>query len=252
MKFWKRVHLSDKAKQTYWFIYFFIVLSLCLLMVGVIINNYFNGIFSNYCIVIQSLRIPFLGVVIAPIDEELIKCIGYCSIYLVGIRVITAIGYNSKKEFRNDYLSIWFLASAGGFGFLEGMNNNFGFGSLCFIAFISLNTLAHITYSIYPYLLGRRYNNMFVLFLPIGMLLHSVHNFVIDNIWDNKWVTFTMVTALLLPIIFMERTKLYNIVERLLFINFDTPQKTNLVLYLLFISLYIYIFLSVWLRFLSW
>ena len=251
MKFRERVHLSDKAKQVFRLFYFLILSILCMLMVAVIINNYFNGLLSNYRIVIQSLRVPFISIIIAPIDEEFLKFLGYVSIYIVGIGAITTLGYASKKEFRNDYFIIWFLVSAGGFGLLEGMNNNIDFScSLYFLGFIALNALAHITYSIYPYMLGRKYNNMFILFLPIGMLLHSVHNFVIDNIWNNKWVTFAMVTSLLLPIIFMERKNLYKIVERLSFSKFEDPQKANFKLCLLFVLLYIYIFISVWLGFL--
>jgi hypothetical protein len=110
--------------------------------------------------------------------------------------------------------------------------------------------MIHITFSIYPYLLGRKYKNLFIIFLPVGMLIHSFHNFVIMYIWDNKWVTFTMVTALLLPIIFMERKNFYKILERFAFNTLKSPKKANRNIILLFVLLYCYIFLCVWLRFL--
>ena len=165
------------------------------------LNSDLNNMFSNYRIVFQSLKLPIFGVVIAPITEEIVKFVGYSIIFLFGMRFITKLNYSSKKKFRNDYLIIAFLISAGSFGFYEGVIHNSASGVMCFISFISLNTMVHITYSIYPYLLGRRYNNLFFLFLPIGMLLHSFHNLIIENVWDNKWVTFIMVTSLLLPII---------------------------------------------------
>ena len=90
---------------------------------------------------------------------------------------------------------------------------------------------------------------MFILFLPIGMLLHSVHYFIIGHIWNNKWVTFTMVTALLLPIIFMERKNLYKIYERVAFTKLKDLKRANRIIIVLFAVLYCYIILCVWLRF---
>ena len=240
----------NKGRISYFFILSLFLLGYLWIVIAGSLNEFFCNTLSSYSIIIQGLKVPFCGIVIAPIDEEIVKFFGYAIIYLIGIGLINALGYNSKKEFRNDYMIIFFLFSAGGFGFYEGVIKNSIFGSLSFIAFISLNTLAHITYSIYPYILGRRYKNMFIIFLPVAMLLHSVHNFVIGNMWDNKWVTFTMVTALLLPIIVMERKNFYKIVERLFFDKFKNPKKANFVLSILFIFLYIYIFLCVWLRFL--
>ena len=244
--------MSDKTKQVIIrnFPYtFLIILSIFLWFLGGALNSYFNGILSPYRIVIQDLKIPFLGVVIAPINEELVKFIGYMAVYVFGKRLINALGYKTKKKFIDDYLLIAFIISAGGFGLFEGIGHNLGWGSLCFIAFISLNAFIHMTFSIYPYILGRKYHNQFLLFLPLGMLLHSVHNFIIDFIWDNKWVTFMMITILFLPIVFFERKNFYLIMERAVFEKIANPGRSNLILSILFISLYVFIFLCVWLRF---
>jgi len=232
------------------FLVILIMFSTLMGLLGATLNTFFVNLFSGFQIVIQDLRIPLLGVVIAPIDEEFVKFLGYAVIYFFGIKSIKSIGYSSKKKFRNDYLVIAFLISAGIFGFVEGVGKNDEFGFTCFIAFIILNMMIHITFSIYPFLLGRKYNNWFILFLPIGMLLHAVHNFIIGHIWDNKWVTVTMVTFLLLPIIVMERKNFYKIFERLVFEKSVRTKRVNLILSILFILLYVYIVLCVWLRFL--
>ena len=246
------MELTINRKQKLWhqiFFYILLIVSALMFILGGLLNTYFNKMFSTYHIVIQDLRIPLLGVVIAPIDEEIVKFLGYTFIYLFGIGFIRRFGYASKKKFRNDYLVIDFLISAGGFGLFEGVINNAGFGYWFLIGFIGLNTLIHITFSIYPFILGRRYGNCFFLFLPIGIVFHSVHNFIIGNIWDNKWVTLTMVTFLLLPIIIIERSHFYKIIERLLFIKFNNPKRANLILSISFGLLYLYIVLCVWLRF---
>jgi hypothetical protein len=245
--------LTVKQKQKLWhqiFFYILLLVSALMFIFGALFNTYFKEMFSTYQIVIQELRVPLLCIVIAPINEEIVKFIGYAFIYLFGISFIRRIGYASKKKFRNDYLIIGFLISVGGFGLFEGVIHNAGFGYWCFYGFVGLNMMIHITFAIYPYILGRRYGNMFFLFLPIAMVLHSVHNFIIGNIWDNKWVTLTMVTFLLLPIIIIERTKFYRIVERLFFIKFNKPKRVNLILSISFGLLYLYIVLCVWLRFL--
>ena len=241
----------ETKKELNQLIFFFILILFCsvLFFLTGYMNSYFDNILSRYLILIKYLKIPFLGVVITPITEEIVKFLGYIFIYIISIKLITGLNYNTKKEFRNDYLIIAFLISAGGFGFFEGIVHNQGFGLICFIPFVSLNVIVHITYSIYPYMFGRKYNNWFFLFLPIGMILHSVHNFVIENILDNKWVTFTMVTAFLLPIIFVERKNLFKIIERFIFNEFKDPKKTNRIIIVLFTILYCYIFLCVWLRF---
>ena len=241
----------DPKKEADQLIFFFILILFCsvLFYLTGYINLYLDNILSRYLIVIKYLKIPFLAVVIAPITEEIVKFLGYIFIYIIGIKLVNGLNYNSKKEFRNDYLIIAFLISAGWFGFFEGIVHNQGFGLMCLVPFISLNMMAHITYSIYPFMLGRRYNNWFILFLPLGMLLHSVHNFVIENVLDNKWVTFTMVSAFLLPIIFVERKNLFKIIERFLFIKFKNSKKANRIIISLFTILYLCIFLCVWLRF---
>jgi hypothetical protein len=227
-----------------------LIVSASMSIIGGVTNTYVNDIYSSYRIVIQELRVPLLGVVIAPIVEEFVKFLGYAFIFIFGIRIVKKLGYSSKKMFRNDYLIIGFLFSAGGFGLFEGLSKNTQFGIWCFYSFVALNMLIHITFSIYPYLLGRRYNNWFILFLPIGMVLHSVHNYIIGNIWDNKWVTLIMITFLLLPIIVLERKNFYKIIERLFFNKLDRPKRANFILSILFVLLYVYIVLCVWLRFL--
>ena len=247
------MELITEKKQKLWhqiFFYILLLVSALMFIFGAFFNTYFKEVFSNYQIVIQQLRVPLLEVVNAPIDEEIVKFLGYAFIYIFGIGFIRRIGYASKKKLRNDYLVIGFLISAGGFGLFEGVINNAGFGYWCLIGFIGLNTLIHITFSIYPFILGRKYGNLFFLFLPIAMVLHSVHNFIIGNVWDNKWVTLTMVTFLLLPIIIMERSHFYKIIERLLFIKFAKPKRVNFILSISFGLLYLYIVLCVWLRFL--
>jgi len=226
-----------------------ILISILPFLLGASLNTFFDNILSNQRIVIQSLRIPFGSVVIAPINEEIVKFLGYAAIYIFGLKFINSLGYKSKKKFRDDYLLIAFLISAGGFGFYEGLHKNVQFGLWCLYGFIVLNMLIHVTYSIYPYILGRKYNNWFFLFLPIGMLLHSVHNFIITNVLDDKWVTFTMVTFLLLPIVFLERKKFYKIIERIFFDKFKNPKKANLLLSIFFILFFIYIVLCIILRF---
>ena len=241
----------DPKKEINQLIFYLILILFCsfLFFLTGYMNLYFDNILSRYLIVIKYMKIPFLAVVIAPITEEIVKFLGYIFIYIISIKLVTGLNYSSKKEFRNDYLIIAFLISAGGFGFFEGIEHNQGFGLMCLVPFVSLNMMVHITYSIYPFMFGRRYNNWFFLFLPIGMLLHSVHNFVIENVLDNKWVTLTMVTAFLLPIIFVERKNLYKIIERFLFIKFKNSKKANRIIISLFAILYLCIFLCVWLRF---
>jgi hypothetical protein len=241
----------DPKKEINQLIFYLILILFCsfIFFLTGYMNLYFDNILSRYLIVIKYMKIPFLAVVIAPITEEIVKFLGYIFIYIISIKLVTGLNYSSKKEFRNDYLIIAFLISAGGFGFFEGIEHNQGFGFACLVPFVSLNMMVHITYSIYPFMFGRRYNNWFFLFLPIGMLLHSVHNFVIENVLDNKWVTFTMVTAFLLPIFFVERKNLYKIIERFLFIKFKNSKKVNRIITSLFTILYLCIFLCVWLRF---
>jgi hypothetical protein len=241
----------DPKKEINQLVFFFILILFCSLLffIAGYLNSYYDDLFSRYLIVVRYLKIPLLSVVIAPVIEEIFKFLGYIFIYIIGVKLITGLNYNSKKEFRNDYLIIAFLISAGGFGFLEGFVHNKAFGLICLVSFVSLNMMVHITYSIYPYIFGRRYNNWFFLFLPIGMLLHSVHNFAIENVLDNKWVTFTMVTAFLLPIILVERKNLYRIIERFLFINFKDPKTANRIILVLFALLYCYVLMCVWLRF---
>ena len=95
-------------KETYeslFILFLFLFTSLMILLVAPL-NSYFNNLFTSYRIVILTLRIPLLSVVIAPINEEIVKFLGYAVIYIFGMRWITALNYSSKKKFRNDYLII--------------------------------------------------------------------------------------------------------------------------------------------------
>jgi hypothetical protein len=241
--------MEKNKLSVYRFYLVLILISIFPYMIGASLNTFFVNMLSDQRIVIQSLRIPFGSVVIAPINEEIVKFLGYATIYIFGLRFLNSLGYKSKKKFRDDYLLIAFLISAGGFGFYEGLYKNIQFGLWCLCSFTVLNMLIHVTYSIYPYILGRKYNNCFFLFLPIGMLLHSIHNFIITNVLDDKWVTFTMVTFLLLPIVVLERKKFYKIIERIFFDKIKNSKKANLILSIIFILFLIYIFLCILLRF---
>ncbi len=248
-KLHKKRELTRSQKKLI-FYYSLLLISCTLWIIAGVVNTGFDTIFSNYSIVIDSLSVPKISVMIAPIVEECIKFAGYGILFLFSLKLISKLEYASKEDFFNDNFVIAFLISTGGFGFVEGFSHNLGFGTICFIAFISLNTFIHITFSIYPFILGRKYRNWFVCFLPIAMLLHAVHNFMIDVVWNNKWVTFSMVTIFFIPILFLERKNLYRLLDKLeLSKKVENPRKANITLMLLFLLIYIYIFLCCWLRF---
>lgn len=243
----KEFSLSDKRLIFYFFLFVF-----CYILFGITssLNIGINELFEHYSISINGLNIPKLSVLIAPIVEECIKLTGYGIIFFFNFNRYFKLEHTSKKDFVNDNLTVAFLISAGGFGFFEGVMHNAGFGISCFIAFIFLNTLIHVTYSIYPYILGRRYKNWFICFLPIGILLHAIHNFFIDVIWDNKWITFTMTLIFLVPIIILEREKFYQLFLKINPVEkYKNSRKATIILTILLVILFIYIFLCCWLRF---
>lgn len=225
------------------FIFLLLILSCILFIIAGNLNYHFDNLFSKYIIIVKDIAIPKTSVMIAPIVEETIKFVGYVVLLFFNLKIISKLGYASKRKFLNDYLSVAFLISAGGFGLFEGAIHNAGFNRLCFIAFISLNMLVHITYSIYPFLLGRKYHNWFICFLPIGILLHAFHNFLIDLVWDNKWVTVLMVTVFLLPILLLERKNWYKIFEKFYNVKVEDFKKANRIFYLIFVVVFVYIFL---------
>ena len=224
------------------FIFLLLVLNCVLFIITGYLNFHLDKLFSNYKIVINHLTIPKSSVIIAPIIEEIIKFVGYGILLLFNLKILSKLEYASKRKFLNKYLIIAFLISAGGFGLFEGVIHNVGFNRLCFIAFISLNTLIHITYSIYPFILGRKYRNWFICFLPIAMLLHAFHNFLIGIVWDNKWVTVIMVTIFLLPILVLKHKHWHTIIEKIYSIKFKNHKRANRFLYLIFFIIYVYIF----------
>jgi len=238
----RKKDLSKEDKKLILYLLFFAVSSFLYYFAGVI-NTGFNNLLSNYSFVINEITIPKVGVLIAPIVEESIKLFGYVILFLFSLNFISKLDYNSKKDFLNENLAVAFLISAGGFGFLEGISHNLGFNKLCFIAFIFLNTLIHITYSIYPFILGRRYNNWFVVFLPIAILLHATHNFILEVFWNNKWVTFAMTLIFLVPLLILIRKDIRNVIGVLL------PKINKNILLGIFIIIYIYIFLCCLLAF---
>lgn len=208
-----------------------------------ILNTVIDKFLTPYSLIINDININKASVIIAPIVEEILKFMSYFIIFLVDFNKIFDLGYNSKKEFINDNIGIIFILSVGAFGLQEGMSHNTSYPIVYLWAFWILNSLIHITYSAYPFLFGKKYNNSFLFFLPIGMLLHSVHNFIIDHLWDNKWVTFSMVVIFLLPLVFLERSNIVGIFRK------GNPKKVKVVLAIISIVIFIYIFLSLFFAF---
>lgn len=210
------------------------------------INTLLKNLFSDVNLYVDKIRIDNLGVIVAPVVEESFKMLAYSVIFLADFNKIFNLGYKSKKEFINNNIGIIFLLSVGLFGLQEGISHNLGYSAIYLWAFWILNTLIHITYSVYPFIFGRKYKNYFICFLPIAILLHSVHNFLIIHAWDNKWITFGMVTIFLLPLIFLERKKILMLFRKLKKIN---QNRIKFYLIVLSIIFYLYIFLSLFLAF---
>jgi len=179
---------------------------------------------------------------IAPIVEELFKFFGYYLIILFGNHMYKYLNYNSKKEFVDDNILWAFVIIVSLFGGMEGFSHNIRFGLYYLPAFVILNILAHFTYSVYPYVFGREHNNKFFYFLPIAIILHTIHNFIISYIWDNKFVTLTIVTAFLIPILIWKRDALIKHIIK--YISFKNPHRAKIFLTTVFIIIYFYIILS--------
>jgi hypothetical protein len=236
LKFRMKQELTYKRKKNIFYL-LLLLLSCILFLLASITNSTLNDLLSNYTIIIKGNSIPKLEIIIAPIVEECIKLFGYAVLLLLPLKARSWMDENQKNRFIENNIVIAFIISAGGFGFFEGFAHNLGFNTVCFIAFVSLNVLIHMTYSIYPFVLGRKYRNSFFAFLPIAILLHAIHNFILRMVWDNKWVSFMMVTFLLIPLLFLERDNIANIAKRL----FSRIQKW--ILSIVFVVIYIYIFL---------
>lgn len=245
----KKGEFSFENKKLILYISLIILAGILFIFAGYI-NIGFNNLLSNFNIVISGITIPKLSVIIAPIVEEIIKLVGYGILFLFSVKLISILGYKSKKDFLNNNLIVAFIISAGVFGFIEGAEHNPGVSFYYFYGFVFLNTLIHITYSIYPFIFGRKYGNCFICFLPIAILLHSVHNFMIDVVWNNKWVTFAVVTIFLAPLLVLERKNLFSPVEKFMLPRkIKDKRKANVILSLAFILIHIYIFLCCLLAF---
>lgn len=231
----------DKHRWQFFFAFYMWIL-LDLIMIAKMSNTLLDK-YWYISLVLDSVSINKTSVIVAPIVEEIIKFAGYGVILFVDFNVMFKLGYNSKKEFIEHNIPIFFILSAGIFGLQEGIEHNAGFCIYCLWGFVFLNALIHITYSIYPYIFGRKYANRFIYFLPIAMLLHSVHNFMIDTVWDNKWVTFVMVTIFLLPLVILERKSLVNLIKG------KNERRKRIFLTSIFVIIYVYIFLCCLLAF---
>jgi hypothetical protein len=241
-KFGKIRQLSQSDK-TLVFYMLLLMLSFTLLLLASFLNENLGKLLSDYSIVMSGVSVPNVAVLIAPIVEECIKLFGYSVLFLLPLEFRSWMGENHKDAFINNNIAIAFIISAGGFGFFEGFLHNAGFNRLCFISFISLNVFAHMTYSIYPFVLGRRYRNRFFVFLPIAMLIHAVHNFILKMAWDNKWVTFAIVMVFLVPLLILERKNMVELANRLF------PEISWKYILVAFIILFVYIFLCCMLAF---
>lgn len=211
-----------------------------------LINSGLDMIFSKYSLIISNTTVDKLGLIIAPIIEETFKLIGYSMIFLIDFNKRFVLRYRRRPDYLRDNLLVAFLLSAGGFGLLEGLFHNSVINfPFCFASFIILNMLIHITYSIYPIVLSKKYHRNFIMFLPVAISLHSVHNFIIRYIWDNKWITFSMVTIFMLPLLFVYKKNLFDFIKR-----FNLVRKLNdHCISSLFILVYMYILLCCLLAF---
>ena len=240
----KNLPIEERKKLFYTFLF---VISAFLFCLTGLINHYLgNIVFPEHETIINNVKIDAPAVIIAPITEEIIKLLGYGIIFLFNFNKFFRLNYKNKSNFIADNLLLAFFISAGGFGFFEGFKNaRFIFTCpFCIPSFIILNILIHITYSIYPLIVGKCYRNCFVAFLPIAMLLHSVHNFILGVFWDNKWVTFIMVTIFLLPLLIINRKETFSFLRR-----YFLKKLTNKQIFLLLLLIYFYIFLCCLLAF---
>ncbi|MBU4502259.1 MAG: hypothetical protein KKA79_06690 [Nanoarchaeota archaeon] len=241
----RKVRYEDLRKIIYRYgCVFLVVIIGALFYLAGHLNVFFTDVFlSKFSVKINNIVFDFnetRSVIIAPIIEETIKFIGYGVIFLIPFKFLQS-KYRSKKEFINKNIVYAFLISAGLFGFLEGCFHN-GHIRIGFYLYVLLNVCIHSTYSLYPFILGRRYRNWFICFLPIAITLHALHNFLILFIWDNKWVTFIMVTVFLVPFMVLERSSILQYIRKFEFCGVSIPK---VVAYSLLICLYILMLLAV-------
>jgi hypothetical protein len=234
-----------EERRRVFYLFLFSIAFLVYLLAGPL-NFVFDTLTSQLNNLFSNLNIPKTGVLIAPVVEESLKMFGYSILFLLPVKFSKRLGYDSKSEFIKDYLIIAFLFSAGLFGFFEGIGKNILFCPVCVPSFVILQSLVHITYSIYPFILGIKYRNCFVCFLPIAILLHAVHNFIIGVFYDNKWVTFAIVIIFLIPFMIIERKQILlfckkHIQNIVIFLKKSRYNKHLLTLS--FIIIFVYIFL---------
>lgn len=208
-----------------------------------LLNPFLTKLFSEeYTAFVNNIHIgqdEIMGIFTAPILEEIVKFIGYGIIFFIPSYFWR--WYNSKEEFINDHIMFAFLISIGLFGFMEGISHNSPkYGFIFFWMYVLLNICIHMTYSIYPFILGRCYSNWFIVFLPIAMLFHVIHNFILNFLWDNKWVTFTMFSIFFIPLMIVKRKDIY---QKIIYLSREHIPK--IVVCLFFISLYLLMFFSV-------
>lgn len=231
---YRKIPLKDKKQ-----IFYAGLLLICSVLwcVTAYVNTGLGNLFSNYSIVINNVDIDKVAVIIAPIVEECIKLLGYGIIFLIDFNKLFHLEYKSKKDFIDDNLVYVFLISIGTFGILEGIVHNRDYYIFCVLAFVCMNTLAHLTDSVYPFILGRKHRNRFIVFLPIAIMLHSLHNLVITTVWNHKFVTLFMITVFLLPLLILKRNTFFNLFK------INNTGKIKIILTLVFILIYLYIFL---------
>jgi hypothetical protein len=170
----------------------------------------------------------------------------YLILFLGSYRFFKDI-YKTRDKFIQKHLVFFFLLSTFMFGFVEGfINNSYAvkFGLVAFYSYILLNIFIHTTYSFYPFILGKKFKNCFMCFLPIGILLHAVHNLIIKVFWNNKWVTFIGVTFLFYPFLILESKNIVYLFGKYMKFLKTNKQKTILI-YLVLVISYIIMLISV-------
>jgi hypothetical protein len=247
----EKKELTIEEGRRLFYLFLFSIAFLVYLLAGPL-NFVFDNLTSQLNNLFSDLNIPKTSVLIAPIVEESLKMFGYSILFLLPVKFSKRLGYDSKAQFIKEYILTAFLLSAGIFGIFEGLGKNILFCPACIPSFIILQSLVHITYSIYPFILGIKYRNCFVCFLPIAIILHAVHNFIIGVYYDNKWVTFSMVMIFLMPFIILERKQISSFCNKNIksFCNFlkKTCFKKHILL-IISILVLIYIFLCCLLAF---
>ena len=247
------MNIKEKIKKEKVLLFYILVYFWCFILFGFItphLNVFFrNTFFSGYHLVVKeaSFNSDVLGsIFVAPVIEEVMKMSVYLILFLGSYRFFKD-KYESKDVFIKRHLVFFFLLSTFMFGFMEGIINNANavkFGMVSFYSYVLLNIYIHTTYSFYPFILGKKFRYCFICFLPIGILLHGVHNLIIKVFWDDKWVTFLFVTFLLFPFIILERKNIVNLFGKYMRRLESHKQKAYLI-YLTIIVSYIIILISV-------